>query len=130
MAEFVLPQEQVLPLLQALPGWGDMTTIVFSTGCVFEFKGPFPAGELGDDYYNLDGPVPGLHGHLRLAAMRQVRLQDRPHRGRDSYAFVFENSDGQTVFKVFLGRDPHGQIFAAQLAAFNQIRDALGVISA
>lgn len=127
MKEAVLLQDQILPLLNALSGWGDMTTIVFSAGCVFEFKGPFPAGELGEDFYNLDGPVPGLHGHLRIAAMHHVRFQDRPHRGRDSYAFVFETEDRQTIFKAFLGRDSQGEIIPAQLAAFRKIRDALSV---
>jgi len=127
MTEPVLSKDQVLPLLKVLPGWGDMTTIVFSAGCVFEFKGPFPAGETGDGYFNLDGPVPGLHGHLRLDALERVRFQDRPHRGRDSYAFVFENTLGQTVFKVFLGRDDHGEILASQLTAFNNIRNSLAV---
>lgn len=130
MTEPVLPKAQILPLLQVLPGWGDMTTIVFNSGCVFEFKGPFPAGEEGDDFFNLDGPVPGLHGHLRLAAMDRVRFQDRPHRGRDSYAFVFENAQGQTVFKVFLGRDEQGEIIASQMAAFITIRDAQAVTQA
>ncbi|ALO47155.1 heme utilization cystosolic carrier protein HutX [Pseudohongiella spirulinae] len=127
MTDAFLPQDQVLPLLKNLTTLGDMTTIVFSGGCVFEFKGPFPAGELGEDFYNLDGPVPGLHGHLRVAAMHHVRFQDRPHRGRDSYAFVFETAEGQVIFKVFLGRDSQGQIFPEQLAAFNNIRDALRV---
>lgn len=130
MTSDVLPKDQILPLLQALPQWGNLTTIVFSAGCVFEFKGPFPPGEPGEGFYNLDGPVPGLHGHLRLDAMAQVRFQDRPHRGRDSYAFVFEDAAGKTIFKVFLGREADGTLIASQLAAFRHIRDSLTVTTA
>lgn len=125
-----LPKDQILPLLQSLPQWGNLTTIVFSGGCVFEFKGPFPHGEPGDGFYNLDGPVPGLHGHLRLDAMDHVRFQDRPHRGRDSYAFVFADAAGKTLFKVFLGREADGSLIASQLDAFNQIRDSRAVAAA
>ncbi len=122
-----LQQDQVLPLLEALPRWGNTVTIVFSGGCVFEFKGPFPVGAQAEGFYNLDGPVPGFHGHLRLEALQRVRFQDKPHRGRDSYAFVFEDIGGNTVFKVFLGRDSKGEIIAEQLEEFLRIRSTLSV---
>lgn len=125
--EPTLQQDQVLPLLQALPHWGYTVTIVFSGGCVFEFKGPFPEGEPAEGFYNLDGPTPGFHGHLRLEALARVRFQDKPHRGRDSYAFVFEDAQGNTVFKVFLGRDSSGEIIAAQLEEFQRIRSTLTI---
>ncbi|MDJ0879728.1 MAG: heme utilization cystosolic carrier protein HutX [Halieaceae bacterium] len=123
--EPALQQDQVLPLLEALPRWGNTVTIVFSGGCVFEFKGPFPDGEHAEGFYNLDGPVPGFHGHLRLEALQRVRFQDKPHRGSDSYAFVFEDGSGHTVFKVFLGRDSEGVIIPAQLEEFQRIRSTL-----
>ncbi len=122
-----LQQDQVLPLLQVLPRWGNTVTIVFSGGCVFEFKGPFPAGEIAEGFYNLDGPVPGFHGHLRLEALQRVRFQDKPHRGRDSYAFVFEDANANTVFKVFLGRNSEGTILPEQLEEFQRIRSTLSV---
>ena len=122
-----LDNDQVLPLLRALPHWGLLTTIIFSGGCVFEFKGPFPTGNIAEGFFNLDGPVPGFHGHLRLDALQQVAFQDRPHRGRASYAFVFEDGSGHTVFKVFLGRDDNGEILVAQLEEFNRIRTTLTV---
>jgi putative heme utilization carrier protein HutX len=125
--EPTLNREQVLPLLRALPGFGNTVTIVFAGGCVFEFKGPFPGGETAEGYYNLEGPVPGLHGHLRLEALDRVRFQDRPHRGRASYAFVFEDTAGRTVFKVFLGRGEDGEILPAQLDAFKRMRATLSV---
>ncbi len=122
-----LQREQVLPLLESLPHWGYLVTIVFAEGNVFEFKGPFPEGSVAEGYYNLDGPSPGLHGHLRLDKLARVRFQDKPHRGRDSYAFVFETEDGNTVFKVFLGRDVSGEVIAAQLEEFQRIRSTLTV---
>jgi len=126
-AEPSLSQKQVLPLLEALTTWGNMVTIVFAGGSVFEFKGPFPAGSVGEGYYNLDGPTPGLHGHLRLEKLCEVRFQDKAHRGRASYAFVFVDDAGHTVFKVFLGRDESGEIIAEQLEEFQRIRATLSV---
>ncbi len=117
-----LSADDILPLLRSLPSWGPLTTIVFASGCVFEFKGSFPPGEAAAGFYNLEGPVPGFHGHLRLEALSRVRFQERPHRGRESRALVFLSPAGKTVFKVFLGRDEQGDIRADQRERFNALR--------
>ena len=112
----------VLPLLRHLPSLGPMTTVILHGNCVFEFKGAFPQGIESSGFYNLDGPTPGFHGHLRIDAMTRVRFQDRPHRGRASYAFVFENQKEEVLFKVFLGRDDEGAIYEEQLQFFHRLR--------
>ena len=126
-AEARLGRDQILPLLQALPGWGNTTTIVFSRGCVFEYKGCFPAGQLVEGYYNLGESTAGFHGHLRLDALAQVKFQDKPHRGRASYALVFQDEPGSTVFKLFLGRGNDGEVLPQQLEEFRRIRATLTV---
>ena len=63
-----LPGHQAEALMVELARWGNLTTIVLHGGCVFEFKGPFPEGATAEGYYNLTGPVPGFHGHIRLDA--------------------------------------------------------------
>jgi len=122
-----LPQEAVLPLLRKLPDLGNTTTIVLHGGCVFEYKGRFPEGTLAEGFYNLHGEsaaagYEGFEGHLRLEAMTRVRFQDRPHRGRASFAFVFEDDKGHCLFKVFLGRDADGELVPEQLAFFERLR--------
>ena len=110
-------------LLREVATWGKTTTVILHGGCVFEFKGTFPAGNLGMGYYNLDGATSGgFEGHIKLDAIATVGFQDKPHRGRNSYAFTFDNTDGQNLFKVFLGRDEQGEIFPEQIEKFNTIR--------
>lgn len=116
--EVTMPGEQAQALLEQLADWGTMTTIVLHGGSVFEFMGPFPKGSVAEGFYNLSGPVPGFHGHLNLKLVNQIRFQDKQHRGRESYAFVFENAEGEVIFKVFLGRDEKGELLAAQKQRF------------
>jgi putative heme utilization carrier protein HutX len=118
----LLPGKLTLPLLERLPSLGDITCVILHGGCVFEFSGPFPSGTIASGYYNLNGSKPGFHGHLSLDAMTRVRFQDRPHRGRASYAFVFEDAKGRCLFKVFLGRDSKGEVYASQLQFFQELR--------
>ncbi len=123
-----LPGSEAQLLLEQLATWGNTTTIVLHGGCVFEFKGPFPKGSVAEGYYNLDGPVPGFHGHLRLDMIDHVGFQDHEHRGRPSYAFTFNSARGGNIFKVFLGRGPDGEVIPDQLAAFRRIRERGSVL--
>lgn len=120
-----LPGSDAKPLMALLATWSHTTTIVLHGGCVFEFKGPFPEGSLGAGFFNLEGPVPGFHGHIRLDAIDHIYLQSRRHRGRESHAFCFQDRHGDNIFKVFLGRDSDGTLLQEQRDCYWQIRNTL-----
>lgn len=122
-----LPGEQAETLLRELADWGSTTTIILHGGCVFEFKGVFPAGEIGHGFYNLKGDKPGFEGHINLAVIDHIAFQDKPHRGRESYAFNFQDKDNQNLFKVFLGRDEQGELLQEQVKRFKQVQQNLSL---
>lgn len=117
-----LPGHRAQEILELLPSWGDVVTIVLHGGCVFEYKGPFPPGEVARGFYNLQGTRPGFEGHLRLDAVDHIGFQDRQHAGRIAHALTFNDSDGRNLFKVFLGRDADGNIWPEQIAAYEALR--------
>lgn len=112
-------------LLEKLATWSNTTTIILHGGCVFEFKGQFPAGEFHDGYYNLNSGGKGFEGHIKLELIESIHFQDKLHRGKQSHAFVFKNNNGEAIFKVFLGRDEQGEIIAAQLSQYQKIQSTL-----
>ncbi|WP_417221928.1 heme utilization cystosolic carrier protein HutX [Amphritea sp.] len=122
-----LPGDKAEALLRELANWGHTTTIILHGGCVFEFKGCFPEGSNGHGYYNLTGPVPGLHGHINLSAIDHIDFQDKPHRSRTSYAFNFQDKDNHNIFKVFLGRQADGELIAEQVTRFKAIKQQLNL---
>lgn len=119
----VIPGAQSELLLKEISDWGNVTTIVFSGGSVFEFKGEFPEGKSDFGFYNLHGPTPGLHGHLKLDNVDHISFQTKPHRGRESYALVFNDSNNDVIFKIFLGRDANGELLSNQKAMFFALID-------
>lgn len=123
----VLSADQVIPLMQALSAWGNTTTIIIHGGSVFEFKGPFPKGQLANGFYNFEGPVPGFHGHIAVDKIAYVGFQDKQHRGKASHAFVFNDHEGDAIFKVFLGRDGQGALIAPQVEAYHRIQSILAI---
>lgn len=122
-----LASDQAEHLLRAIATWGNTTTIVIHGGCVFEFKGAFPDGSVSEGFYNLDGPIPGFHGHIRLEAISHIAFQDKIHRGRQSYAFTFQDKDDKNLFKIFLGRDEHGELIQTQVDEFKRIQKQLTI---
>ena len=119
-----LPGASALGVLRELQQWGNVVTIVLHGGSVFEFKGPFPKGEESRGYYNLDGPIPGFHGHLKLSAIDYIGFQERPHAGRPAYALTFNSLSHGNIFKVFLGRDTNGEVCGEQLQRFAALKRA------
>lgn len=118
----VLAGSKAEELFRELATWSNTTTIILHGGCVFEFKGPFPKGQVSEGFYNLEGPVPGFHGHISLKAIDHIGFQERAHRGRESYAFTFQDKNDEIIFKVFLGRDSEGVLIAEQVDAFQRIK--------
>lgn len=127
---FVLPSSMVTPvpgekaqeILEALPAWGKVTTIVHSFGSIFEYKAPFPKGKVAHGYYNLMGRDGELHGHLRLDLVQHIALVSKPFRGMESHYIGFYNEAGDCVFKVYLGRDKKRQLFPEQLEKLEQLK--------
>lgn len=117
-----IPGERAQEILEQLPAWGDVVTIVLHGGSVFEYKGPFPPGTVARGFYNLRGTRPGFEGHLRLDAIDHIAFQDRPHAGRIAHALTFNDVEGHNIFKVFLGRDEDGAIWPEQISAYEALR--------
>ncbi len=125
-----LSSGQVEPLLKVLGQWENCTVVLIHQDSVFEFKGPFPKGYSGSGYYNLRSGGQGFEGHLKIDHITSVSFQDSPHRGKESYAFVFENAANEPVFKVFVGRKHDYSLIPEQVNDFKRIQQSLNASAA
>ena len=125
--ETVLSGDQAFDLMRELSTWGRLRTIIIHGGSVFEFDGAFPRGEMGSGYYNLQSAQQGFEGHINLDKVDHIAFQDALHRGRQAYAFIFKDANGDNIFKVFIGRDENGDLLTHQVERFKQIRSNLDV---
>ncbi|MDO4430730.1 MAG: heme utilization cystosolic carrier protein HutX [Lonepinella koalarum] len=116
------PKEEVEAILTEITSWGTFTTIIEKEGSIFEIKDRFPTGIVGRGYYNLNmkGEEGALHGHLKLDNIASVAFVSLPFRGKESYNIAFIAPNGNTVFKVYLGRDEQRQLFPEQVEKFKQ----------
>lgn len=100
--------------------WGDVTLIVHTRDAIFEFGGPVPPGQIGRGYFNLSG-ANGLHGHLRHERCGVIAFVERPFMGKSSASVLFINTDGDFMFKVFVGRDEQRALKADQMERFRAL---------
>lgn len=117
----VFSAERAEEILQAISSWGIFTTIIEKEGSIFEIKDRFPTGMIGRGYYNLNmkDEEGALHGHLKLDTIAKIAFVSLPFRGKESYNIAFIAQNGQTIFKVYLGRDENRQLFPEQVEKFN-----------
>ena len=104
-----------------LTSWGEITFVVHTRDGVFECKGTVPPGSSGRGYFNIHGDSP-IGGHIRADRCRSVYFVDRPFFGKRSCSVQFINSDGDAMFKIFVGRDKDRQLIPDQLARFEALR--------
>ncbi|QIW15682.1 heme iron utilization protein [Pasteurellaceae bacterium RH1A] len=116
----VFPADKAQAILEDVPEWGTFTTIIEKEGSIFEIKDRFPTGTLGHGYYNLNmkDDQGAIHGHLKLDKVRQVAFVSLPFRGKESYNIAFIAHSGETIFKIYLGRDEKRQLFPEQVEKF------------
>lgn len=93
-------------------------------GSIFEIKDQFPAGIVGRGYYNLNmkGDQGSLHGHLKLDNIAHIAFVSIPFRGKESYNIAFISHQGETIFKIYLGRDENRQLFPQQVELFKSFQ--------
>ncbi|MBB1315678.1 heme utilization cystosolic carrier protein HutX [Aliivibrio sp. SR45-2] len=115
--------EEAQTILEGLVGFGDVTTIVHSFGSIFEVKAPFPKGKLAHGYYDLMGRNGELHGHLKIDLIIDIALVSKPFRGSESHYFGFFDKEGNSIFKIYLGRDKKRQLLPEQVRAFCVLKE-------
>jgi hypothetical protein len=117
----LLPAEQAQRLLSDIADWGKVTCIIEVSGFVFEVKAPLPKGKNAYGYYNLSHESDGLQGHLKLDNLSAIALLTRKVRGKLSYYVQFFDHEGNSVFKIYLGRNQDGEVNPEQIVRFNAL---------
>lgn len=117
--------KHVQTIFETVAEWGPVTAIVHSGGSIFEVKAPFPKGKVAYGYYNLMGRSGEMHGHLKLENMAAAAFVSKPFRGKESHYIGFFTADGESVFKIYLGRNEKRELFPEQIDAFNKLKEQL-----
>lgn len=112
--------EHFIDVMQDISGWGNITFIVHTKDVIVEFEGPLPTGTSGHGFYNLKGGS-GLSGHLRATNCRAIVFLRRPFMDMDTLSVQFFNTEGEAMFKIFVGRDESRRLKADEVECFARL---------
>ncbi len=110
-----------IDVLTDIAKWGDITFICHSKDAIIEFSGPLPQGEMGHGMYNLRGGTGGLSGHLRPENCAAIFFVRRLFMGMETKSIQFFNAEGETIFKIYVGRDRERKLKAVQVERFERL---------
>jgi putative heme utilization carrier protein HutX len=114
------PAEAFAEVMGALTQWGNVVFIVHTPSIVLECKGPVPPGSAGRGYFNLHGDSP-IGGHIKADRCAAIAFVRRPFMGHESCSVQFFDTDGDAMFKVFVGRRPDRSLEQAQVDMFEEL---------
>ncbi len=113
-------------VLTDISEWGDIIFIVHTKDAIVEFSGPMPKGKIGHGMYNLQDGGLGLSGHLRPENCKSILLVRRPFMGMETMSVQFFNAEGETIFKIYVGRDEQRKLKTDQIERFNRLEALFG----
>ena len=120
----IVPGAAFERIFAALTAWGEVLFIVHTPDIVLECAGAIPSGAFARGYFNLHGDSP-LGGHIRAENCTHIVFVSRPFMGRPSRSLQFFNGAGEAMFKIFVRRDKQRNMLEAQLAQFDELRNAM-----
>ena len=104
-----------------LTSWGTVLFLIHNAHGVFEIKTALPSGSRSSDYFNIHGEAP-LGGHLRADRCGSIWFVDRPFFGRRACSILFLDTDGASMFKIYVRRGPARELDPEQLEKFETLR--------
>ncbi|KZB56356.1 heme utilization cystosolic carrier protein HutX [Thalassospira xiamenensis] len=113
--------EQVMADLST---WGDVTFLVHTKDIILESKACVPAGKVVGEFFNFEGHT-AIGGHLRYKHCQSIHFLKRPFMKMATCAILFMNSEGEAMFKVYVGRDDQRRLLTDQVERFDHLRDRL-----
>lgn len=100
--------------------WGDVMFLIHSGDVIAEISGELPPGTHSDKYFNLRHQK-GLSGHIRAEHCQYIAFIERKFMKMSTASIIFLNHAGQSMFKIFVGRDSKHQLKTEQLEKYKAL---------
>lgn len=104
--------------------WGEVMFLIHSGDIIAEISGELPPGTHSDKYFNLRHQK-GLSGHIRAEHCQYIAFIERKFMKMSTASIIFLNHSGQSMFKIFVGRDSKHQLKTDQLEKYRSLAQKL-----
>lgn len=104
--------------------WGDVLFLIHTGDIIAEISGELPPGTHSQKYFNLRHQK-GLSGHIKAEHCQYIAFIERKFMKMSTASIIFLNHLGQSMFKIFVGRDEKHQLKAEQLEKFRALANKI-----
>ena len=112
-------------IMQEVTNWGEITFIVRNGSVIAEIKGIVPQGTYGRGYFNFAHDVSPISGHINVANLAHICFVQKAAMGMESLSIQFFDKQGDSMFKIYLGRGEDKKHILAQIDAYNKLQASL-----
>ena len=112
-------------ITEEIDKWGELTIIVQTDSVIFEVKSALPRGSYAKGYYNIMGHKAPAGGHFRIDHLNAIAFVDKPFMGVRTLSIQFYNLAGNSMFKVFLGRNKKRVLLDDQVELYKALRQKI-----
>lgn len=109
-------------IIEDISTWGKILMIKITPSFVIEIKDHMPTGTYGHGYYNFNSES-SISGHLKVDDIDKIVFVSKEHRGMLSHSVVFNDVNGEHIFKVFVSRDENRKLLDDQVEKFMALKD-------
>ncbi|MCX8578498.1 MULTISPECIES: heme utilization cystosolic carrier protein HutX [unclassified Gilliamella] len=104
--------------------WGDVLFLIHTGDVIAEISGELPPGSHSQKYFNLRHQK-GLSGHIKAEHCQYIAFIERKFMKMSTASMIFLNHMGQSMFKIFVGRDEKHQLKQDQLEKFRALANKI-----
>ena len=109
-------------ITEEIDKWGELTIIVQTDSVILEVKSALPRGSYAKGFYNIMGHKAPAGGHFRVDHLNAIAFVDKPFMGMRTLSIQFYNLAGNSMFKVFIGRDKKRMLLDDQEELYMALR--------
>lgn len=115
----IIDGSQFNAVWQEVQTWNEITFLLHPVNIIAQFSGALPAGKKGAGYFNLQHNQ-GFNGHICTQNCVYIAFVVRSFMLMVTAAIIFLNRQGETMFKIFVGRDKKRPLKAEHLSSLAQ----------
>jgi len=117
------PAKDFESIWKTLTGWEKITFIACNQGAVVEVSGTLPNGSFGHGMFNLMDQTNPLRGHLMIDRLDAIFLVSKPFFNLESHSVQFFDTNGHSMFAVYVGRNEKRVLLPSVLDGFMTLRN-------
>lgn len=109
-------------IMDEISEWGEILMIVTNGSVICEVSGELPKGSYSHGMFNLHSDTSPIGGHLVADKFDSIHFVSHPFMGKESLSVQVYDKEGNSAFKIHVGRDEKHELKQDQVERFHALK--------